>query len=255
MVKPTIHKGQIFSTNYGNCRVVKYIDAHTILIEFENTHYRKWVYASALRKGEVKDTSLPTIFGKGYCGDKYSWTKNNKIYLLWHSMLERVYANQKHKNKTYKTRSVCSRWHSLTNFGDDIQKMKNWNREGFQLDKDLRILGNKRYGKSTCSFVPQEINAQFTGSYTVKSNFLPGVCRWKKGYMAQLYKGNKNNLYGPYKTEWKAHVRYCREKSKHVRNLAIKYKQDLHPDVFDTLMSMTPRKVHEFTKGLKYDYY
>lgn len=60
------------------------------------------------------------------------------------------------KNKpTYEGCTVCDEWLYFSNF-------KKWFDEnyieGFQLDKDIIIRGNKVYSPQTCCFVPKEIN-------------------------------------------------------------------------------------------------
>lgn len=64
---------------------------------------------------------------------------------------------------------------------EDFQYFAGWrnqqvgcNTEGFQLDKDLLVRGNKVYGPNTCLLVPQELNVFLTVRYS-KPDYPIGV--------------------------------------------------------------------------------
>lgn len=84
---------------------------------------------------------------------------NGKViisYQYWLNMLERCYSQKYHNRKpTYNGCTVCEEWLYFTNF-------KKWfdenYREGFHLDKDILVKGNKIYSPSECCFVPLYIN-------------------------------------------------------------------------------------------------
>lgn len=105
------------------------------------------------------------IQGVGYIGEgKYS-KYNTKLYLKWETMLTRVY--RKGGAKGYEDVIVEERWHNYQNFCEDITKMPNYNIKRFALDKDLILLGNRRYGPDYCSIVPIEFN--FAASAFIKN--------------------------------------------------------------------------------------
>lgn len=73
--------------------------------------------------------------------------------------------NKNHKEwKNYGGRGVTfdPKWQSVSGFIDDVDKIDGWNEEEFlnhklQLDKDMKVEGNKLYSKETCMWVsPQE---------------------------------------------------------------------------------------------------
>ena len=72
-------------------------------------------------------------------------------------MLTRCYSTyHRKKYPTYIGCSVCDEWRYFSNF-------KRWFDEnyveGYALDKDLTMRGNKVYCPELCAFIPQEINA------------------------------------------------------------------------------------------------
>ncbi len=81
---------------------------------------------------------------------------------IWRRMLDRCYSEYYHKhNPSYKGCSVCDEWLKLSNFYNWVIKEENGYREGYHLDKDILIKGNKVYSPETCCFVPSEINELF----------------------------------------------------------------------------------------------
>lgn len=82
--------------------------------------------------------------------------KTPKFYQTWKGMLERCYSSKYQKKfTTYVGCYVCDEWKYLSNF-------KTWFDanyvEGFELDKDILVKGNKVYSADTCRFIPKYIN-------------------------------------------------------------------------------------------------
>lgn len=122
------------------------------------------------------------FFGVGVVDDYARKNKElSKCYIAWRQMLSRCYGHESPENKM-----VCDEWKSLRTFRQWFDKHYI---EGWHLDKDIRVKGNKIYSPETCCFVPQEINALF------KSNiaFLQGLniekCRKKNKYAVYGYCG------------------------------------------------------------------
>lgn len=77
-------------------------------------------------------------------------------YRSWAGMLERAYSERFHKRQpTYSDVTVCKEWHSFVAFR--AWWLENY-REGFSLDKDLLVVGNREYSPDACIYVPQWLN-------------------------------------------------------------------------------------------------
>ena len=78
------------------------------------------------------------------------------IYRSWANMLERCYFRKfQDKNPTYADCKVCDGWLTFSNFRAWMLT-QDW--QGKELDKDIKIKGNKVYSPSSCSFVTTKEN-------------------------------------------------------------------------------------------------
>ena len=71
-------------------------------------------------------------------------------------MIERCESN---KYDSYKNASICDEWHSFATFEDWFNDPKNGYKDGYHLDKDILVKGNKEYAPNKCCFVPSRINS------------------------------------------------------------------------------------------------
>lgn len=130
------------------------------------------VHSIAIHNGNVKNPNFPSVFGVGYIGDG-EWkscltidgkSKLTREYITWSGMIERCYDKSGYQQKfpTYKECVVDERWHSFQNFCNDICLLENYhqwkNNDGWELDKDIKVKGNKLYSKDTCIFVLRRDN-------------------------------------------------------------------------------------------------
>lgn len=83
-----------------------------------------------------------------------------KIYQLWYQMLCRCYDKgqlSRVRGQAYKDCSVCTDWHYLSKFAEDIKTLPNYDKwlvsKDYVLDKDMNVPGNKQYNKHACSFI------------------------------------------------------------------------------------------------------
>ena len=84
------------SKSSGDFKVVKYNNNRNVEVQFLNTGYEATVELVQVKRGNVKDPYLPSVYGIGVFGIKYPSRVNGvktKEYKLWHSMLVRCYSD------------------------------------------------------------------------------------------------------------------------------------------------------------------
>ena len=172
--------------------ILKYNNAKGVEIQFLKTGYEATVELGNIKKGDVKDRYLPSVYGVGVLGAKYPSTISGvktKEYTLWKCMLERCYSDSfKKKRQTYEGCEVSNKFKSYEYFYEWCNKQIGFSNDGngnpFHLDKDLLVKGNKVYSEDTCVFIPQEINSLLVKRKASRGEHLIGVS-WhntKKGF-------------------------------------------------------------------------
>lgn len=165
------------------------------------------------------------------------YAENDRAYNYWNSMLRRCYSEYSLRlNPAYKGCSVCPEWHYLSNF-------KKWFDEnyieGYALDKDILVKGNKVYSPDTCCFVPQYINALLTNCKSKRGIYPIGVSKAGNGYSAQISYNKNKGYIGYFDTPEEAFNAYKQAKEAYIKEVA----QDCHNDgkitkrVYDALMN------------------
>jgi len=242
--KPSVKVGDKFTTKEGyEVEVVEYNGAFDVIVKFGNG-FEKRVEASHLRHGRVKNPFHRSVYGVGYYGDGVykakSEGKHTKAYRTWLNMFVRCYDEKELKrNPTYKECYVCEEWHNFQVFAKWFYQQPNHDKQGFDLDKDLIVLGNKIYGPDYCSFVPHQINTLLTGHGLARGSWPQGVCYSKryKSYRAKVNKGEGKSFHiGSYSNPEDAFKPYAEEKEKFVKQRAEEYKNVIHPKVYENLM-------------------
>ena len=100
-------------------------------------------------------------------------------YRAWVSMLRRAYGKSTQKIRpTYVGVTVCKEWHSFSAFR--AWWLANY-RDGWHLDKDLLVVGNREYGPSACVYIPSLINTFTIDCGASRGEFPIGVCLRKTG--------------------------------------------------------------------------
>ena len=94
----------------------------------------------------------------------------DNAYRAWVDMMRRAYDQKFHgANPTYVGVTVCEEWHSFSTFR--AWWLSNY-REGYNLDKDLLMVGNREYGPDKCIYVPRWLN-NFTVDHGASRGELP----------------------------------------------------------------------------------
>ena len=135
------------SKNSGCFTTTSYFDSYNIGIKFVNTGYEMVAHLGSIKNGKVKDPYVPSVYGIGVLGAKYpsrEGDRNTKEYMLWCSMLQRCYSTTlKKKRPTYEGCEVSENFKSYEYFYEWCQNQVGFNNEGWHLDKDLLMKGNK----------------------------------------------------------------------------------------------------------------
>ena len=176
------------------------------------------------------------LYGVAFYDVLESMVKNNEYIMstrYWHSMLGRCYSSHVHKSQpTYIGCSVHKDWHLFSNF-------KRWFDEhyveGWCLDKDILVKGNKVYSPETCCFVPNEINLIFSHKKR-KVNLPIGVTFNNNGkYVARATISGKETRLGQFDTPEEAFNAYKIAKEEWIKEVADKWKDQLEPRVYEAL--------------------
>lgn len=153
-------------------------------------------------------------------------------YKTWKSMIERCYSVGYQKRfPTYVECFVCDEWLYFSNF--DSWYKDNFI-EGYDLDKDLKVKGNKVYSPSTCIFIPQSVNKLFNECKSVRGKFPTGVSFSKsaeKYQSAVKYNGKRVHL-GFFDSPELAREAYKQEKNKEIKRQA-----EIYPELKQYLMN------------------
>ena len=232
------------STSSGDFKIVKYNDNKNVEIQFLNTGYETVVQLVHIKNGDVKDRYLPSVCGVGIIGTKYPVSeggRDTKDYALWKRMLERCYSDSYQKRRpTYKGCKVSDNFKSYEYFYEWCHSQIGFGVDGFELDKDLLIKGNKVYSESTCVFIPSEINLLLVKRTASRGEHPIGVYWGKtnKAFIAQINKnkGVQEKL-GLFKTELEAFNAYKQAKEAFIKEQANKWKDKIDERAYEALMN------------------
>lgn len=194
------------------------------------------------------------------------WGINDADYVVkdcvamqrWRGVLERCLSeNFKSKHPTYKDCTVNEDWKYFSNFKVwfDLNYI-----EGYHLDKDILVIGNKEYGPLTCRFIPQYINCLFLKRQERSEQPL-GVYfnryRGKGGkpgpypYDAKISIGGEGRSLGHFKTAQEAHKAWQLAKFNGIFEMVGRYskEENFSVSVVDALYSRAWRILQEWAEG------
>jgi hypothetical protein len=245
MLKIVNRVGEKHITNEGyEIEIIEYFSRINCTIQFEDKTIIKNKRYNEIKEGKIKNPHHKSVHGVGFVGiGKYKVSFKNihtKYYTCWRGMLERCYCKKFHSKKpTYIGCSVADDWHNFQNFAKWFDE--NYNPEtmqGWQLDKDILVKGNKIYSSETCCFVPNNINALFTKSNSSRGKYPIGVCKCINGkYLAQITKNSKQTGIGYYSTIEEAFQVYRVAKEKYIKEVANKWKGLITDKVYEALIN------------------
>lgn len=161
-----------------------------------------------------------------------------KSYSTWREMIKRCYKGYSYssRNYVYNECFVCDEWKYFSNF-------KKWFDEnyidGYQLDKDILVKGNKIYSPDTCCFVPQEINKVLTFHNRKRGELPLGIFKSKTNFIVHVNTNGLPNYLGSFNTIEDAFFAYKQAKEAYIKEVAQKYYNEgkITKKVFDALMN------------------
>jgi hypothetical protein len=170
-------------------------------------------------------------------------SKEELIYKTWTSMIRRCYSDKYHKSKpTYIGCSVCDEWKYFSNF----EKWFNENyKEGFALDKDILIQGNKIYSPQTCCFVPKYINGLLATNSKKRGKLKIGVYFHCNRYVVQCGINGNQKYIASFDNEDEAHKKYKQIKYNEIKRVAIESfnKGEIDQKIYNALLNY---KINEY---------
>ena len=234
------------SLNSGEFKILKYNDSKNVEIRFLKTGYEMVTQLGNVRSGKVKDPYSPSVCGVGVLGTKHQISEGGvvtKEYALWQNMLKRCYSDvYKKKHPTYEGCEVSDNFKSYEYFYEWCHNQIGFDNEGWHLDKDLLIKGNKVYNENVCVFIPQDINLLLVKREALRGEHLIGVS-WSNSNKAFVAKVNKNKgkpeHLGLFNTELEAFNAYKQAKEVFVKEQANKWKDKIDPRAYNALMNYT----------------
>lgn len=163
-------------------------------------------------------------------GNKYLSKINGNIakeYNAWSGMLARCFSKKKKdEHKTYQDVTCCEEWLLYDNFYEWLHSQDNFdkwlNNDGWHLDKDILIKGNKIYSPETCCLVPMNVNLLFVRNETTRGKLPIGVCKNRNWFSSCCNNPitNKYEYYGLYNTKEEAFLEYKKHKEDIIKQVA-----------------------------------
>ena len=232
------------SKSSGDFKILKYNDTANVEIQFLKTGYETAVELGNIKKGDVKDPYVPSVFGVGITGTKYLITISGvktREYALWKNMLQRCYSDAyRNKRPTYEGCKVSDNFKRYEYFYEWCQNQVGFGNQGWHLDKDLLTKGNKVYSEDSCIFIPSEINTLLIKRAASRGEHLIGVY-WhskNKAFVARVNKSKGGSEYlGLFNTEIEAFKAYKTAKEAFIKEQANKWKSQIDPRAYNALMN------------------
>lgn len=235
--------GKVFPTkSFGDLKVLKYNNTSDVEVEFINTGGRRSAWVSSIMKGEVRDTSVCKINKKGFMDlpNELRRGKHPKSYTVWNGMLQRCYnENMRDLHPTYTDCTTSETFKYFSKFKTWYEQQKGCDKEGWHLDKDILVKGNKVYSETTCCFVPPEINTLILNNKATRGSLPIGMYFEKDTgkYKVRVSIEGKQKHIGRFKCKEQAFQAYALAKKEQVRFVADKWKDQIDQRVYEALMN------------------
>ncbi len=229
--------GEKHITNEGyEIEIIEYFNSNNCTIQFEDGNIRYNLQYYNIKKGEIRNFMHPRVFNVGYEGiGVYNSLIHRKMWDVWHSILGRCYSEEVQKNRpTYKGCSVDENWHNFQVFAEWFEE--NYNPEtmqGWHLDKDILVKGNKIYSPETCCFVPNEINCLFKTEYESSNTFRNRIRVTSQGKYNVRYNSKHVGNFTTYEEALKISKI---TKENHIKIIAEKWKSLINSQIYELML-------------------
>lgn len=238
-----IKVGDRFNTNNGgDVVVVEYFNYHNIIVEFcDKYKYMVTTNGRNLKDGSIKNPYAPMLFRVGYFGIGPHKAKEDssklgyaitQSYRAWGNMLSRCYDSNYIDPSLYLNVIVDDEWHNYQNFAEwytnQIERVPYTGR--IYLDKDI-LTDESVYSEHNCCLVPNAVNLAVRKCN--RGQLLQGVRRSKDGYRVIP---NYPVSHLRYESEVDAHIAFVDAKINRIKEVALNYKEQIAPEVFDALI-------------------
>jgi len=184
------------------------------------------------------------LYGVGTGARKYTSSiagKHRFEYQLWKAMLRRCYSEkERHTRPSYDGCTVSENFKSFDYFYEWCQEQVGFGVNGFALDKDILIKGNKHYSEDTCVFVPKAVNQLLITKNSCRGNYPIGVSfeKSRDKFVAKCNRGARQTFnLGRFNTEIEAFLAYKKAKESYIKVVADNWKQDIDFRVYQALIN------------------
>lgn len=155
---------EFMTRNCGPVTVIRYVRTTCVHVVFNNTGHMLITSKQVLQGSErprLHDPLAPTVFGVGCIGvgrhRAHDGQADTPIYGIWRAMLRRCYYLPEQKPHRVGNR-VCKEWLNFQNFAEWYEANHPNDGRKYQLDKDIKVRGNRLYCPERCSLVTQQQN-------------------------------------------------------------------------------------------------
>lgn len=235
------YEGLVLSSKQdGDFKIIEYAHNKHVVVRFLETGYETVGRIGNVLNGQVKDRAKPSVYGVGIVGDSAIVVEGTKSkeYSVWVRMLDRCYS-LKESSPTYEGCEVSDFFKFFPNFVSWCHNQIGFNQDGFALDKDILVKGNKLYSETTCCFVPREINNLFTNRKTSSVGVIIGTFKHGDRFGARFSKATRTTHLGYFNTEIEAFCAYKKAKEAHIKEVANRWMGKIDHRVYDALMNWT----------------
>jgi len=233
--------GEKHITNQGYLiKIIEYVGCNNCTIQFENGLILKNQYYDSIKKGQVENPYHPSIFGIGHLGEgMYSQPRRDgveAIYKIWCGILNRCYGAKFHSKHTYEDVVLCKDWCNFPNFTKWYEEnFRPEIMEGWHLDKDILIKGNKVYSPENCTFVPKEINGLFVKHNKLRGKYPIGVHKQRDRFVSQISIKRVIKHLGYFDTPEEAFQAYKTAKEAYIKEMANKWRGQITEQCYQAM--------------------